>query len=198
MNTTPNALKDLYEALGGEASEVAELSQTVDVLNAIAEKYKGEGNASVIPDAIENIAAVADNIGSKPSGTISITENGTIDVTDYANADVNVQPSSIRLTVTNSLSLPIFIVGLEDDFISKSVNAGQTKTFTCYGNNGSSFDRMLNFAFQTEYDLTNVTVKKDGATTEYRKFTNSAQPYSFIIKIHEIPAQDFTIVVSTT
>lgn len=62
MKTTPKALKDLFVALGGDPSAVDGLL-TVDVLNAIAEKYEGEGDATRIPDAIDAITAVADNIG---------------------------------------------------------------------------------------------------------------------------------------
>ena len=63
MKTTPEALKDLYVALGGEVSAVADASTNVDMLNAIAEKLGGEGNAVLNPDAIENITAVAGNAG---------------------------------------------------------------------------------------------------------------------------------------
>lgn len=63
MKTTPEALQDLYVALGGELSDVADMSTTVEVLNAIAAKYDGDDDASLNPDAIENIAVVADNIG---------------------------------------------------------------------------------------------------------------------------------------
>lgn len=63
MKTTPEALKDLYVALGGDASAVADASTSVDVLNAIAEKLGGEGGAVLNPDAIENITAVAGNAG---------------------------------------------------------------------------------------------------------------------------------------
>jgi hypothetical protein len=63
MKTTPEALKDLYVALGGDASAVADASTSVDVLNAIAEKLGGEGGAVLNPDAIDNITAVAGNAG---------------------------------------------------------------------------------------------------------------------------------------
>lgn len=63
MKTTPEALKDLYVALGGDASAVADASTSVDVMNAIAEKLGGEGGAALNPDAIDNITAVAGNAG---------------------------------------------------------------------------------------------------------------------------------------
>lgn len=67
MKTTPKALKDLFVALGGEPSAVDGL-KTVDVLNAIAEKYEGEGDATKTPDAIDAITAVAGNIGGGGGG----------------------------------------------------------------------------------------------------------------------------------
>lgn len=63
MKTTPEALKDLYVAMGNSADAVADLNQNVDVLNAFAEAYQGSGDAGTIPEAIENITAVAENIG---------------------------------------------------------------------------------------------------------------------------------------
>lgn len=63
MKTTPEALKDLYVAMGNSAEAVADLNQNVDVLNAFAEAYQGSGDAVTIPEAIDNITAVAGNIG---------------------------------------------------------------------------------------------------------------------------------------
>lgn len=58
MNTNPEALKALYVAAGGDASAVADAVTSVDVLNAIAVLFGGEGGATTNPDAIDNIAAV--------------------------------------------------------------------------------------------------------------------------------------------
>ena len=88
--TIVKTLKALYERLGGTPSDVANATRAVDVLNAIAALYGGASNATHIAKAIANIVAVASGL-IKPSGTISITENGTgIDVANYATADVNV------------------------------------------------------------------------------------------------------------
>lgn len=80
MKTTPEALKDLYVALGGTLADVADMSTTVEVLNAIAAKYDGDDDASLNPDAIENIVAVADNIGggggSSDFSTAEVTISG--------------------------------------------------------------------------------------------------------------------------
>lgn len=80
--TNVEALKALYEALGGDASEVADVDTIVDVLNAIAAKYDGESDATIKPDAIANITAVAGNITPEPTLiTKSITANGTYNAT---------------------------------------------------------------------------------------------------------------------
>lgn len=63
MSTNVEALKGLYTALGGSAEDVAAADTTVEVLNAISAKYEGESDAALNPDAISNIAAVAENIG---------------------------------------------------------------------------------------------------------------------------------------
>ena len=65
--TNVEALKALYAALGGTASDVANAVTIVEVLNAIAAKYDGESDAITNPDAIANIAAVAGSIPPDPT-----------------------------------------------------------------------------------------------------------------------------------
>lgn len=81
MKTTPEALKDLYIAMGNSAEAVADLNQNVDVLNAFAEAYQGSGDAGTIPEAIENICAVAENIGG--GGGSSSAERKQVNFIDY-------------------------------------------------------------------------------------------------------------------
>lgn len=61
--TNVEALRALYAALGGDATDVANESTIVQVLNAIAAKYEGENDATQNAEAIVNIAAVV------PSGS---------------------------------------------------------------------------------------------------------------------------------
>ena len=63
--TTPEALKGLYVALGGNAADVAGKTLTVEVLNEISGKYGGETSAVTIPEAIQAITAVAGEIGKE-------------------------------------------------------------------------------------------------------------------------------------
>lgn len=65
--TNVEALQTLYVALGGTASDVADCTTIVEVLNAIAAKYEGNDNAITNPDAIANIAAVAGSIPPDPT-----------------------------------------------------------------------------------------------------------------------------------
>lgn len=79
--TNVEALKSLYVQLGGSAADVANASTSVEVLNAIAAKYEGDDDAILNPDAIANIAAVADSIGGGGSGGDSDYNTATVSVT---------------------------------------------------------------------------------------------------------------------
>lgn len=46
MKTIPEALKDLYVAMGGDAEDVANLTVTPDVIEALADVYEGGGGVS--------------------------------------------------------------------------------------------------------------------------------------------------------
>ena len=73
--TNVEALKALYEALGGEAADVENASTSVDVLNAIAAMFDGESDAAINPDAIANIAAVAGDLGRSSANSIVLTDD---------------------------------------------------------------------------------------------------------------------------
>ncbi|MBO5921718.1 MAG: hypothetical protein J6S92_11085 [Oscillospiraceae bacterium] len=65
--TNVEALKALYTAMGGSASDVSGCTTIVDVLNKFAAKYDGEDDAVLNADAITNIAAVASAISPAPN-----------------------------------------------------------------------------------------------------------------------------------
>lgn len=65
--TNVEALKTLYAALGGDPANVADASTIVEVLNAIAAKYEGDDDATLNPEAIANIVAVAENLTPAPN-----------------------------------------------------------------------------------------------------------------------------------
>lgn len=56
------ALKNLYKQLGGDEKDVAPMTKTVEVLNAITVLLGGEGKDTKISDAIESVAEVAPEI----------------------------------------------------------------------------------------------------------------------------------------
>lgn len=88
MKTTPEALKALYQTLGGSSGNVAGESKTTGILNKIAALFGSTATADKIPDAIDNINAVASGI-TKPSGKKSITTTAETNVADYATAQIS-------------------------------------------------------------------------------------------------------------
>lgn len=76
--TIPEALKQLYTAIGGTASDVADCTLTVEVLNKFAAYLEGDSNATQNVEAIMNIVAVAGNLIPDPTLIDkNITANGT-------------------------------------------------------------------------------------------------------------------------
>ena len=76
--TIPEALKQLYTAIGGTASDVADCTLTVDVLNKFAAYLEGDSNATQNVEAIMNIVSVAGNLIPDPTLIDkNITANGT-------------------------------------------------------------------------------------------------------------------------
>lgn len=63
--TNVEALKALYAAMGGTASDVANAVTIVQVLDAISKRFSGTENAVLNADAISNIAAVVGNVPAK-------------------------------------------------------------------------------------------------------------------------------------
>ena len=80
MPQTIKALKALYVALGGSESTVANMTLSVDILNAISALLDGATDATLIADAISNIAEVANNIDS----------GGSAEESDYSIANVTI------------------------------------------------------------------------------------------------------------
>lgn len=63
--TNVEALKALYAAMGGTASDVANAVTIVQVLDAISKRFSGTENAVLNADAISNIAAVVGNVPAR-------------------------------------------------------------------------------------------------------------------------------------
>ena len=60
--TNVEALQALYVAFGGQSADVANAVTIVDVLNAIADLFDGDDDATTNAEAIANITAVASTI----------------------------------------------------------------------------------------------------------------------------------------
>lgn len=84
MDTNVQALKNLYEQLGGDSADVANVSTIVEMLNAISAMYKGASDAVLNPAAINNIAAVIGNQGGEILSP-TITFAPTIDTSSWGN-----------------------------------------------------------------------------------------------------------------
>jgi len=67
-------------------------------------------------DVANYASAEVDVPGITPTGTISITENGTVDVTDYASASVNVPEPTGTITITENGTVDV------TDYASAAVN----------------------------------------------------------------------------
>ena len=79
--TNTEALKALYIALGGDEEDVQDCTTNTEVLNAFAVMYEGDGDAETNAKALENIIAVADNIGGGGGGAAPVLSK--VKVTNY-------------------------------------------------------------------------------------------------------------------
>lgn len=101
--TTVEALKDLYVALGGELADVQDMSTNVAVLNAISAKYSGASDAVLNPEAVANIAAVADQIGGGGGG------GGE---SDFSTAQVTIVNPPMFLNLPVLVDNPEYVTGI--------------------------------------------------------------------------------------
>ena len=108
--TNVDALKALFEALGGDPSDVAEASTLVDVLNAIAGELGGSTNAITNAEAITNIEAVASAL-----------------VPDYEDINVTPTTSEQEITATSGKTLRKVTVAAVTAAIDDNITAGNIK-----------------------------------------------------------------------
>ena len=71
--TNVEALKALYEQLGGDTADVANAVTIVDLLNAIAALLGGDADATTNADAIANIAEVAGSLTPGDTQDVTVT-----------------------------------------------------------------------------------------------------------------------------
>ena len=115
--TNVDALKTLYTALGGDASNVANAVTIVDVLNAIATLLGSESVATTNADAIANIAAVA-------SGAVA-----------PALQDRTITPSTSKQTVKKTsdsyyglgtVTVNAVTAAIDDNIVAENIKSGVT------------------------------------------------------------------------
>ena len=95
--------------------------------------------------------------GSKPSGTISITENGTVDVTEYAVANVNVKDYSAFKAIVDD-SLTEVTAEMLDGITSIGVTAFASCTSLTSITIPSSVTSIGQSAFASCTSLTSITI----------------------------------------
>ena len=169
MNTNIDGLKAIYIALGGNSNTAADFSSNAEALNAIATLLNGDINgATTNAELLNVIANVADGL-IKPTGTKSITANGTnIDVAQYATADVAV---SQDFTVNESYdisegTLNTATVTLEGDVTAHIPDGVTTLGGGAFTNNDditkvimpNSVTSIGNSAFSGCTSLTSITI----------------------------------------
>ena len=103
------SLKTLFEAIGGDPSDVAETSTIVGVLNAISGVLGGATNATTNAEAIANIAAVASAL------------------VDYEDIDVTPTTSEQEITATSGKTLRKVTVAAVTAAIDDNITAGNIK-----------------------------------------------------------------------
>lgn len=140
-------------------------------LTGVANAIRTKGGTSVAlewPDGYSQ-AVAAIPTGITPTGTISITENGSYDVTSYASASVNVGGSSgglellltypmgtlsttsetavstgITLTVPNAGQYPLMLVDVRIDTVAKGKHISTVSYVTLAGSSGGPVGTTIN------------------------------------------------------
>lgn len=117
MDNITDALRNLYVVFGGDADNVETASNITDILNAIATFFSGEGTATSISQAIQNITAVAANIN--PELTLE---------------DKTITPSTSQQTITagtgydglGTVTVSPVTAAIDEHIVSSNIKLGVT------------------------------------------------------------------------
>ena len=123
------------------------LDRIIALVDDSHEKVKAKGGTTSTPYLLANLPDAIDSIpkGITPTGTKTITENGTHDVTNYASAKVEVAGEDVT-TETNAYTtelaeLTTAVTALEEELAGKAAGGGavETCTVTVVGDTGGGY-----------------------------------------------------------
>ena len=171
MKTNPEALKDLYKALGGSESDVEECVTSVEVMNKISALLEGETGAVLNPNAIENITAVAPTGGGGSSDLFTLS------------ADIMQTIPSSSVTISDlqedggMYSGMVEYASINNDVEAWMTDSSLDSTFYSNSNNYSSMEKLLVFMGDP------VNLNFPAAALSY----NEGKIYLFVVKEDNTP-----------
>lgn len=117
MKQIVDKLNKIAKAIDSDVT-ISNRKLIIDSLDSITKAFGGTPNDShLIVDKLDAIAEVAHGGGEEPSGTITITQNGSnIDVAQYRKANVFVLPAYGTVTVRNTSSENFAFVYISNGF----------------------------------------------------------------------------------
>jgi hypothetical protein len=150
-----------------------------DIADAIREK--NGGNSTYRPEDMAAAIQELDTSGIHPTGTKQITQNGTTDVTEYASANVNVQPNlQIKTATENGTVMPDQgYDGLSSVLVNVSGGGGSDGVYVGTDVPGASIGSNGNYYYQRalkgEFGYTSTPAQNSNTSqTGYEFIANEA------------------------